>query len=236
MAARNRLLESRRQSLDILSASKLQSSSVANGLSERYSTFSVRGDKAETETNNIGARDSSNTEKTNNIGARDSSNTKKTNNQTSTQKNAGPTFLQKVFSWRGAIVLLLHTSVLVNVLPRNNMPIALVCMVNRPKVPEVNSTNATDSLATPDNSTIVEDIQFEFDWDSETQGYLLTGVQFVGFLGPLVANMIKSQIGGKLCLILLSLVIVVLSLVSPLAARTNIYLLLAIRIITGICS
>ncbi|KAI8796047.1 sodium-dependent phosphate transport protein 3 [Biomphalaria glabrata] len=222
MAARNRLLESRRQSLDILSASKLQSSSVANGLSERYSTFSVRGDKAETETNNIGARDSSNTEKT--------------NNQTSTQKNVGPTFLQKVFSWRGAIVLLLHTSVLVNVLPRNNMPIALVCMVNRPKVLEVNSTNATDSLATPDNSTIVEDIQFEFDWDSETQGYLLTGVQFVGFLGPLVANMIKSQIGGKLCLILLSLVIVVLSLVSPLAARTNIYLLLAIRIITGICS
>ncbi|KAK6965704.1 sodium-dependent phosphate transport protein 3 [Biomphalaria glabrata] len=48
--------------------------------------------------------------------------------------------------------------------------------------------------------------------------------------------MTKSLIGGKFSLMLFSLVIAILSLVSPLAARTNIYLLLAIRIITGICS
>uniref|UniRef100_A0A2C9LRN3 Major facilitator superfamily (MFS) profile domain-containing protein n=1 Tax=Biomphalaria glabrata TaxID=6526 RepID=A0A2C9LRN3_BIOGL len=85
-------------------------------------------------------------------------------------------------------------------------------------------------------ATKLTDIQYEFDWDSEAQGYLLTSVQFVACLGPLVANMTKSLIGGKFSLMLFSLVIAILSLVSPLAARTNIYLLLAIRIITGICS
>ncbi|XP_055867860.1 uncharacterized transporter slc-17.2-like [Biomphalaria glabrata] len=143
-------------------------------------------------------------------------------------------FCQKLLSWRGCIALLLHTSIVVNVMAKNNLFMAVVCMTNTQTINistngsmllEVDHTNYSSPVLTP---------LHEFDWSPQVQGLLLTGTQFVLFLGPLMSNVIVHLIGGKWSLTVTTSAVVVLSSLSPIAARTDPYLFLAVRILTGL--
>ncbi|CAL1541017.1 unnamed protein product, partial [Lymnaea stagnalis] len=155
--------------------------------------------------------------------------------------DAAPSFLQKAFSWRGAIVVLLHTSFIINVLPRNTLPMALVCMVDPYKASR-GSGNVTFSNSSHDdrptlisqNDTGVEVVQYEFDWDSELQGLILTGIQFVSFTGPILSNIVKNLIGSKNCMTAFTLTGAIFSIISPAAARVSPYFLLAVRVVSGL--
>ncbi|KAH9513490.1 hypothetical protein Btru_033177 [Bulinus truncatus] len=228
MAARNRILESRRKSLDILSAAKLNTVSTSERITGNVSSsYNPNFDQP-----NGGFHKTEN--KTNETFNNVTTNGQISDQQLNTKKMREPSFCQKMLSWRGAMVLLLHASVIVNVLPRHNLSIAIVCMVNRQTSPDDESNSTTNE--THSNTTSLEVKGYEFDWDSEILGLLLTGVQFVSFLGPLVANFLKDKIGGKFSLTLFSITVVVFSMLTPLAARTVPYILLAIRVVSGVIS
>ncbi|CAG5131748.1 unnamed protein product, partial [Candidula unifasciata] len=163
------------------------------------------------------------------------------------------TFCQKYLSWRFLMVFLLQSSFVVAIFIRNCLPMAIVCMV-KPKAPlstalGSNTTNFAehltesrfqntqslfDNVSFYNESTHQEESTYEFDWDPEVQGLVLTSIMFTSFIGPLLANAMKEKLGNKLTLTILTLVSTLLTFLSPVAARINPYLLVALRILIGI--
>ncbi|XP_055704446.1 sialin-like [Phlebotomus papatasi] len=85
---------------------------------------------------------------------------------------------------------------------------------------------------TLENGTVVE--QAEFDWDSKQQGLVLSSF-FYGYIWtPVIGGIIASKIGGHYLFGMGIGVTAFLTLLTPLAAGLNIYVLVAVRIIEGI--
>ncbi|CAL1533550.1 unnamed protein product [Lymnaea stagnalis] len=161
--------------------------------------------------------------------------------------------VSRVFSWRSMMLLLLHLSCMINTMPRNTAPMAIVCMV-RPRSGERSgggSTNATRSGATEGvlgsqlevdsgdvlmNTTIEKIDDFEFDWDSNTVGLVLSAISFTSWVGPLFTDTLRGYLGNKWTLTLLTLGSAATTLLSPLAARIGPGVLVGLRVVTGVVS
>ncbi|XP_055704445.1 sialin-like [Phlebotomus papatasi] len=85
---------------------------------------------------------------------------------------------------------------------------------------------------TLENGTVVE--QAEFDWDSKQQGLVLSSF-FYGYIWtPVIGGIIASKIGGHYLFAMGIGVTALLTLLTPLAAGLDIYVLVAVRIIEGL--
>ncbi|CAL1533545.1 unnamed protein product [Lymnaea stagnalis] len=158
----------------------------------------------------------------------------------------------RVCSWRSMMLLMLHLSFVINTIPKNTTPIAIVCMV-RPRSGEtlgVGSTNATTigvtegvlgsqmegalSAAVQRNTTGEKGDDFEFDWDSKTVGLVLSAFSFTSWVGPFFGNMVRGYLGNKWTMTLLTLGSALTTLLSPPAARTGPNVLVGLRVISGL--
>lgn len=75
---------------------------------------------------------------------------------------------------------------------------------------------------------------YEFEWDPEVQGLVLSSIIFTSFIGPLLVSAIKDRLGNKMTLTVFTLISTLLTFLSPAATRINPYCLVAIRILMGI--
>ncbi|CAL1533546.1 unnamed protein product, partial [Lymnaea stagnalis] len=158
----------------------------------------------------------------------------------------------RVFSWRSMMLLLLHLSFVINTIPRNTAPMAIVCMV-RPRSGDGSmdgSTNATMigvtegslgsqmeralSAAVQINTTGEKSDDFEFDWDSNPVGLVLSSITFTSWVGPFFANLVRGYLGNKWTITLLTLGSALTTLLSPPAARIGPNVLVGLRIISGL--
>nr|XP_045614448.1 putative inorganic phosphate cotransporter [Procambarus clarkii] len=121
---------------------------------------------------------------------------------------------------------------------RVNLSVAIVAMVQGSN--SANTTNYTDpsshyACPLPDDfDTEGANNDGEFDWDSQTQGLIL-GSFFYGYtVTNLVGGRIAEYLGGKVVYGTGILLTSVLTLLSPLCARTSAQLFVAIRILEGI--
>lgn len=74
----------------------------------------------------------------------------------------------------------------------------------------------------------------EFDWDETTQGYIL-GAFFYGYIVTQVpGGWLASKFGGKNLFGYGVLCTSVLTLITPVAARYSVYLLIAVRVLEGL--
>ncbi|XP_012943338.1 sialin [Aplysia californica] len=115
---------------------------------------------------------------------------------------------------------------------RVNLSVALVAMVN-----STSDSNTTNSNECPDpdggNSSSSSNMG-EFNWDEETQGYVL-GAFFYGYIvTQLPGGWLASKIGGKNLFGYGVLCTSLLTLVTPVAARYSVYLFIAVRVLEGI--
>ncbi|GAV06537.1 hypothetical protein RvY_16506 [Ramazzottius varieornatus] len=72
-----------------------------------------------------------------------------------------------------------------------------------------------------------------FDWDSETQGYLHGGFLYGYLLAQLPGGWIAHRMGAKWPLAISMLVTAVMTLLSPIAASTSVWLFLTVRVVVG---
>ncbi|KAK6960294.1 sialin [Biomphalaria glabrata] len=116
---------------------------------------------------------------------------------------------------------------------RVDLSVALVAMVNSSSSSS-NSSKSTDCPAPgKDNSTSPAKVG-EFDWDETTQGYIL-GAFFYGYIVTQVpGGWLASKFGGKNLFGYGVLCTSVLTLITPVAARYSVYLLIAVRVLEGL--
>ncbi|XP_059171323.1 sialin-like [Physella acuta] len=115
---------------------------------------------------------------------------------------------------------------------RVDLSVALVAMVN-----STSSKNSTGSQECPDpqggNSTSTKK-SGEFNWNEETQGYIL-GAFFYGYIvTQLPGGWLASKFGGKNLFGFGVLCTSVLTIITPFAARFSVYMLIAVRVLEGI--
>ncbi|CAG0878608.1 unnamed protein product [Darwinula stevensoni] len=140
-------------------------------------------------------------------------------------------------------------SFIVNYAMRINMSLAIVAMVNHTAVnsPALNYTGQ-DSIAdrcqgdgNSDEKEALQGLQTiheqdgEFVW-SESEQSLILGSLFFGYITTqIIGGRLGEILGGKRVLAYPLLVAALLTLLTPLAARVHHLLLLAVRILIGVC-
>ncbi|XP_066974260.1 vesicular glutamate transporter 1-like [Macrobrachium rosenbergii] len=102
-----------------------------------------------------------------------------------------------------------------------------------------NSSDVTDltdvcPLRSSSNESSSDTPMGEFDWDAETQGIIL-GYFFYGYtVGNLLGGFVSQYLGGRVTLGISVLFASILSLLSPVCARTSTALFVGVRILSGI--
>ncbi|XP_053378553.1 sialin-like [Mercenaria mercenaria] len=122
---------------------------------------------------------------------------------------------------------------------RVNMSVAIVCMTDTSNVSS--SENCIQSIAgvennnyTCENETMSKQDD-RFDWDKKTQGIIL-GSFFLGYvLSQIPGGWFAGKYGGKLLYGWSMFLCATATLLTPLAARTSVVLLIVMRAIAGIC-
>uniref|UniRef100_A0A6M2DW71 Putative permease of the major facilitator superfamily protein n=1 Tax=Xenopsylla cheopis TaxID=163159 RepID=A0A6M2DW71_XENCH len=115
---------------------------------------------------------------------------------------------------------------------RVNLSIAIVAMVNNTAAPHENYTIHKRMPRTVINSSVVH--EGEFDWDEATQGVIL-GSFFYGYvLTQIPGGRLAEVFGGKLIYGLGVFITALFTLLTPVAARINYWLLLVVRILEGV--
>lgn len=119
---------------------------------------------------------------------------------------------------------------------RANLSVAIVAMVkNQPQT--VNET--TSSLSCPkqeDNTSSANDFdeEGEFDWSDETQGVIL-GAFFYGYIiTQIPGGLLAEKFGGKWLFGIGTLISSIATILTPLAARCHVSLMIVIRFIAGV--
>lgn len=75
----------------------------------------------------------------------------------------------------------------------------------------------------------------EFDWDSKTQGLVLSSF-FYGYISTqLLGGLLSTRIGGKKVFGFGIAITAFLTIITPPLVKVSVYILLALRIIEGIC-
>ncbi|XP_035828102.1 sialin [Aplysia californica] len=119
---------------------------------------------------------------------------------------------------------------------RVNLSVALVAMVNNTGTDKAGHNDTRDGECPAPGGANATDggKSGEFDWDPTTQGYIL-GAFFYGYIvTQLPGGWLASRFGGKRLFGLGVLCTSVLTLLTPVAARTSEYLFIALRILEGI--
>ncbi|EYB80939.1 hypothetical protein Y032_0396g672 [Ancylostoma ceylanicum] len=119
-------------------------------------------------------------------------------------------------STRFALAVILFFGCIVTYSLRTNLSFAIVCMVVENK------------------TTDEQKVTGEFEWSKALQGQIL-GAFFWGYiLTQVLGGYLAAHFGGKLVILTTTLVSSLLTLASPLAARTNPYLFAVLRAGVGL--
>ncbi|XP_056636501.1 uncharacterized protein LOC130445018 [Diorhabda sublineata] len=74
----------------------------------------------------------------------------------------------------------------------------------------------------------------EFDWDSKLQGYILSSFFYGYITTQIIGGYIAARFGGKRIFVLGIGITALLTIFTPIIAKTNVYFLIGVRIIEGI--
>ncbi|XP_064087585.1 putative inorganic phosphate cotransporter isoform X2 [Macrobrachium nipponense] len=136
------------------------------------------------------------------------------------------------WGFRHVFGLMSFSALTVSYMNRNNINIAIVAMVAS------NTSDVTDEtdvcpLRSSSNESSSDTSTGEFDWDETTQGMIL-GCFFYGYtVGNLFGGFASQYFGGRAMLGVSILSAALLSLLSPVCARTSTALFVGLRIVSG---
>ena len=73
----------------------------------------------------------------------------------------------------------------------------------------------------------------EFQWESSVQGLILSSINMLGFIMPLMTDYLSRQVGGKSLLLVSTGLSGALTVLQPPGARLSPYALVALRMALG---
>ncbi|KAH9510292.1 hypothetical protein Btru_042661 [Bulinus truncatus] len=157
-----------------------------------------------------------------------------------------PIIVPIFFSQRLLLACLSFLGTLMVYVTRVNMSVAIICMVrNTPlnvthgNLSYSNVTNVTGKCLSDAGANSVEGSAVDrgdFDWNKETRSELLA-MYFYGYIcTQVLSGWLSSRYGGTKVWGVSMLVCGVCTLLTPVCARTNVYLMYAVRVIVGISS
>ncbi|XP_071109519.1 uncharacterized transporter slc-17.2-like [Haliotis cracherodii] len=147
-----------------------------------------------------------------------------------------PSFLQKMTSWRWFTAILTSMGVVFIILLRNCMSMALVCMTGGRRGGSGNWTQDGNlSFPVTFNETFFMP-RGEFDWDSETQGIILSAAFYSSFIAPAISGFVARRFGAKIVVGVSVSASAVATLLTPLGARAHVNFLIGLRVFLGFFS
>ena len=105
---------------------------------------------------------------------------------------------------------------------RVNLSVAIVAMTENRNVTITNSTGTYETQ------------ERYFDWDSKQKGLVLSSFFYGYITTQFIGGLVSSKIGGNLIFGIGIGMTAILTLVTPLAAKTSVNVLVAVRIIEGV--
>ncbi|XP_064653170.1 sialin-like [Lineus longissimus] len=117
---------------------------------------------------------------------------------------------------------------------RVNLSVALVAMVNQTKLRlSVNTSDECDYERK--NQTDPLNSRGEFNWSPETQELILAAFYYGYIITQIPGGLLAERYGGKWPFGIGVLATGVLTLLSPIVAKTSVYLFIALRVAVGLC-
>ncbi|KAJ8320098.1 hypothetical protein KUTeg_001685 [Tegillarca granosa] len=143
--------------------------------------------------------------------------------------NKKETLYEKYTSCRWIVTYLLFILLTLSVTLRQSMSMALVCMTQ-------NTTSSYWNNQSNASTGMIDTTKYFVDWTYEQQGIVLSAY-FYGFpITPVLGGYLSGKFGGKRLVLISMTIICAASVATPIAVQTNIYLVVAIRIIIGLTS
>ncbi|XP_067658259.1 uncharacterized transporter slc-17.2-like [Haliotis asinina] len=162
-----------------------------------------------------------------------------------------PTAMEKYTSCRFQLCYILVIAFTLVLIGQNGMAFALVCMTggsagsSRPRTRGNNSSDATNAsfiwtngskytyteVNESENGTVFE--KPEFDWDSETQGLVLSSAYYTGIISPIIGSALSRRFGPKNVIFIGMFVGGLSSLLVPTGARVSVYVVIVLRLLMG---
>ncbi|XP_062566874.1 uncharacterized transporter slc-17.2-like [Saccostrea cucullata] len=138
------------------------------------------------------------------------------------------TFFRRLGSWRWRVAYLALFGMITQIMHRNCISFALVCMCKGAKdntsVPHTHSENGEMSI-----NEVSDDIL----WDRTTQSLILSAYFYGQLVSPFISGHVSLRFGIKWPMAIYMLLSSILLVLTPSVARTSSYLLITIRAIQG---
>ncbi|XP_061196685.1 uncharacterized transporter slc-17.2-like [Saccostrea echinata] len=138
------------------------------------------------------------------------------------------TFFRKLSSWRWRVAYLALFGMITQIMHRNCISFALVCMCKGAKanttVPHSHSENERLSIYSMSNNIL---------WDSTTQSLILSAYFYGQLVSPFISGQVSLRFGIKWPMAIYMLLSTVLLVLTPSIARTSSHLLIGIRAVQG---
>ncbi|WAR15951.1 S17A5-like protein [Mya arenaria] len=147
------------------------------------------------------------------------------------QKSAGPEKVHKGWGYRHVLAFLAFFGFFNVYCMRVNLSVAMVDMVKH-----INDSNNSTSDECPDSNTVnsTKEHVGEFGWSRDLQGYVL-GSFFYGYiLTQIPGGYLAEKFGAKFLFGFGVLCTAVFTLLTPLAARWNVGVFIAVRVLEGL--
>ncbi|XP_046579537.1 uncharacterized transporter slc-17.2-like [Haliotis rubra] len=159
--------------------------------------------------------------------------------------------MEKYTSCRFQLCYILAIAFTLVLIGQNGMAFALVCMTGgnaasiRPPTREDNSTYASNASSIwtngskhtypefngEENGTVFE--KPEFDWDSETQGLVLSSAYYTGIVSPFFGSALSRRFGPKNVIFIGLFIGGLSSMLVPTGARASVYVVVVLRLLMG---
>ncbi|XP_071110058.1 uncharacterized transporter slc-17.2-like [Haliotis cracherodii] len=157
-----------------------------------------------------------------------------------------PTVLQKYTSSRWRLAYLLVVSCILAQAVEYCMNFAVVCMTRGitlevgydPTDTDEHRSNSSiiHSTRSPNTTNITKVIKGEFDYSSEIQGLLISSPFYTSIISSCVGSIASRRFGAKIVIFLGVLTFGTMTVLIPLAARTQLYLAVICRLCVGFCN
>ncbi|ESO89906.1 hypothetical protein LOTGIDRAFT_164601 [Lottia gigantea] len=171
---------------------------------------------------------------------KDTEKDKKNKSKKPTQKL--PSLKERCSSWRWRLAIILSMGNFITMALREAMPIAIVCMAG-PAEDEVYNTSTivfVNVTAQIDNKTelITEEREtekeYEFSWDKNTRGLVLSANRYSGFFMPLIGGIISQKFGAKRFIFVVMTIAGISYILIPEMTRMHVYSLISLQFSVGL--
>ncbi|KAJ8320340.1 hypothetical protein KUTeg_001927, partial [Tegillarca granosa] len=142
--------------------------------------------------------------------------------------------MKKYISWRWRVAYIALIGLVLQIVHRNCISVALICMTesNSGILQKINESELNISKTLVNDLLQIEE-QYRIDWDSITQGLVLSSYFYGQIISPLISGFVCRKFGVRWPMSIYTLISSVSLMLIPVASEVNVTVVIVLRIIQG---